>query len=215
MQRFNIYHRKDGRWEGRIARGKKHNGSRKYQYIFGNSKEQVCSKIIQIRNSEQKNNCSIEFESIFNEWISSAKHRVKESTLSNYILKANKHILPFFGSKGISAITSDYVYAFIQDKQKKGLSNRYILDILIVLKSVFKYAVRIYHIYNPMDGVIMPKRGNTEIRLLEKAEQEELQKYISVNKNHTTMGIALSMTTGIRIGELCALQWKDIDLGKH
>lgn len=215
MQRFNIYHRKDGRWEGRIARGKKHNGRRKFQYIFGNSKEQVRSKILQIRNSEQKNNCIIKYESIFNEWLSSTKHRVKESTLSNYILKANKHILPFFGSKGISAITSDDVYAFIQDKQKSGLSNRYILDILIILKSIFKYAVRIYHIYNPMDGVIMPKRASTEIRMLEKTELEELQNYISANKNHTTMGIALTMATGIRIGELCALQWKDIDLEKR
>ena len=50
---------------------------------------------------------------------------------------------------------------------------------------------------------------------METSEQEELRRYISENRNNTTMGIALTMSTGIRIGELCALQWQDIDLEKH
>ena len=41
MTRYNIYRRKDGGWEGRIPRGKKPNGKRKFKYIFGISKEQV------------------------------------------------------------------------------------------------------------------------------------------------------------------------------
>ena len=40
-----IYKRKDGRWEGRISRGKKDNGQRKFRYIFGKSKEQVHNKM--------------------------------------------------------------------------------------------------------------------------------------------------------------------------
>ena len=144
-----------------------------------------------------------------------AKHRVKESSLSNYRLKADKHILPAFGSMKISAVSSEDIYAFIENKQQCGLSNRYILDILIVLKSVFKYAVKTYHIYNPMDGITMPKKGNPEIKLLESFEIKQLERYISENRNNTTMGIALTMNTGIRIGELCALQWRDIDLEKR
>ena len=45
MTRYNIYRRKDGRWEGRIPRGKKSNGKRKFKYIFGISKEQVRKKM--------------------------------------------------------------------------------------------------------------------------------------------------------------------------
>lgn len=154
-------------------------------------------------------------QEIFNEWLCSAKHRVKESTLSNYRLKANKHILPVFGFKKISAVSSEDIYSFIENKQDNGLSNRYIQDILIVMKSAFKYAVRTYHICNPMDGIIMPKKRNTEIRILESHEQQQLEKYISENRNNTTLGVALTMNTGIRIGELCALQWGDIDLEKR
>lgn len=54
-----------------------------------------------------------------------------------------------------------------------------------------------------------------EITLLDGKEQADLQEYISHNQNKATLGVALSMTTGIRIGELCALQWQDIDLEKR
>jgi len=46
MERFNIYYRKcDDRWEGRISRGRRKNGKRRFKYIFGHSKEEVKSKI--------------------------------------------------------------------------------------------------------------------------------------------------------------------------
>ena len=54
-----------------------------------------------------------------------------------------------------------------------------------------------------------------EIQLLDETEQNILQQYIAENQNKTTLGIALSMSTGIRIGELCALQWGDINLEKR
>ena len=47
MERLNIYHRKDGRWEGRISRGKKDNGQRKLRYIFGWSVPHNVDKILQ------------------------------------------------------------------------------------------------------------------------------------------------------------------------
>ena len=216
MKRYNIYHRKDGRWEGRIPRGKTDNGKRKFKYIFGKSKEQVRKKIEQIRNSESKNNkCTQTFSDLFTEWYSSIKHRVKESTAANYSMKVNKHILPIFGNKNISDISANDIYAFIELKQKDGLSNRYISDIVILMKTFFKYAVRTYHIFNPMDGISLPKKKTSEINLLDEPEQKKLQEYISNNHNLTTLGIALSMSTGIRIGELCGLQWKDIDLEKR
>lgn len=215
MERFNIYHRKDGRWEGRISRGKRKNGRRKYQYFFGRSREQVCRKMKEVRSSEMTADCSVTVKALSEEWFSAFKHRVKESTLANYRLKLEKHILPSFGKNCLSTIKSEDIYRFIDNKQKDGLSNRYIADILIVMKSIFKYAVNIYHIYNPMTGITMPKKTNPEIKLLESSEEKELEKYISEHKNNTTLGVALTMNTGLRIGELCALQWKDIDLKKR
>lgn len=68
---------------------------------------------------------------------------------------------------------------------------------------------------NPLDGITLPKQQKPEIKLLDEKQQAKIQHYIAENPNHSTLGIALSMSTGIRIGELCALQWEDIDLEKR
>ena len=213
---MNLYYRKDGRWEGRISRGKKKNGKRKFQYIISRNKEDVISRINMIRQSEQNyQSCYKTLDTVFYEWFNTVKYHIKESTASNYRMKAEKHILPSFGEKLIDSITQKDIYNFIDQKRKDRLSDRYIADIIILIKGIFKYSVKTYHIFNPMEGLVLPKRKNTEIQLLDSSEQSKLQEYISKNQNLGTLGTALSYSTGIRIGELCALQWKDIDFEKR
>lgn len=216
MPKLNIYHRRDGRWEGRISRGKKENGKRKYQYVIARTRDAVVKKMEDIRQSEQpKGQCTKTVSVLFSEWYRSIQHRVKESTIANYTMKAQKHILPNFGNKSVDSIVQSDIYSFIEAKQNEGLSSRYVSDIIILMKTIYKYAARTYHVFNPMDGVVLPKKKSPEIDLLDNAEQAKLQQYINHNQNKSTLGVALSISTGIRIGELCALQWKDIDLEKR
>lgn len=210
---MNIYQRRDGRFEGRISRGKHSNGTRRFQYFFGKTKEDVREKMTKERR--KRSNYPLTVTQLFGKWHQSIRHKVKESTAANYYLKANKHILPAFGNKLAESIEDTEIYAFIESKQQADLSNRYISDMLIVMKSMFKYAVRTYHIYNPMECIEMPRAKTPEITLFDEYEQAKLQQYIAHNQNKATLGVALSMTTGIRIGELCALQWQDIDLEKR
>ena len=126
-----------------------------------------------------------------------------------------KHILPVYANDDITDIKQSNIYQFIRKKQDSGLSNRYISDILVLMKSVFKYAVRTYRIFNPMEGLVMPKKEKTEIRLLTEAEEKRLMQIVMTDQNLTTLGIALAKMTGLRIGELCALKWADIDLEKR
>ena len=78
MTRYNIYRRKDGRWEGRIPRGKKPNGKRKFKYIFGISKEQVRKKMEEFLNLEaqQSNDCTKTISALFTEWYNNVVHSV-------------------------------------------------------------------------------------------------------------------------------------------
>lgn len=131
------------------------------------------------------------------------------------MMKADKHILPAFGEQIVSDLTANQIYDFIAEKQKAGFSLRYIADIVIMMKTIFKYAVRTYQIFNPLDGITLPKKKSPEIQLLDETEQKTLQQYIGEHQNRSTLGAALSMSTGLRIGELCPLQWKDIDLEKR
>ena len=175
----------------------------------------MSSFIILHQNENPTGHCIKTVSVIFGEWYQSVKHKVKESTASNYVMKANKHILPQFGTMIVDDISPSDIYAFIDKKQEEGLSNRYISDIIILMKSIYKFAVNTYQISNPISGISLPKKKNVEIKLLNQNEQEKLQKYISINQNPTTLGIALAMSTGVRIGELAALQWEDVDLEKR
>lgn len=213
---MNIYLRKDGRYESRVPNGKRGDGKRAFLYVLARTKEQCIERVQAICHQRKPQGyCNLTVTDLFLEWHCSILHRVKESTAANYNMKAQKHILPAFGDTIVSKVTTNHIYRFISEKQKAGFSHRYIADIVVLLKTLFKYAVRTYQISNPMDGVIMPKRKTPEIQLLDEDEQKTLQKYIGQHQNRSTLGIAIALTGGMRIGEICPLQWRDVDLEKR
>lgn len=215
MKGLNIYQRKDGRFEGRIVTGII-DGKRKYKAFFGKTADEVMDKMDDYRASQFVPTAQgLSFSTVFTEWLHSISYRIKESTLANYLLKADKHILTVFGNEDTFQISQNSICQFISDKRNSGLSNRYITDILILMKSVFKYASRTYHISNPMDGLTMPKKEKTEVLLLAPELEKKLMRILLANPTLTNAGIVLARMTGLRIGELCALQWKDIDLEKR
>ena len=214
MSRLNIYARKDGRFEGRIYLGRDENGKRRYKSYYGPTAEEVQRKyeLAQFSFTPNEAVTKMTVSKLASEWLLSVKNRIKESTLANYRLKLVKHILPCFGALGICSLGSRDIYAFIDHKIAAGLSVRYVSDILVLMKSLFKYAAKEYSIKNVFDGIAMPKKQQSEVRLLSTDEEGRLKAYITDNPSLVCMGIALTMYTGLRIGELCALQWSDIDL---
>ncbi len=212
---YNIYRRQDGRWEGRISKGKKTNGQYSYKSIYGNSKKDVETKITNYYRQSAEIETSITVEEAFIEWMKNNKYRIKESTYANYHMKYEKHIANEFGKLNLQDLSSEELTKFIERKKESGLSVRYISDILVLIKGLYKFASKVYGIHNPIAFFQLPKKKKTEINILNDSQQQLLQRYIQENESLTTMGIALSMTTGIRIGELCALKWADIDLKKR
>lgn len=92
---------------------------------------------------------------------------------------------------------------------------RYLSDIMVLFKSVFRYASREYRIRNVLDGIVLPKKNKPEIAVMNKEQQLRIEKYLDKHPSVTSVGISISMYMGLRIGEVCALQWKDIDLEKR
>lgn len=217
MGGLSIYARKDGRYEGRVYLGKDNSGKRKYRSYYGSSAAEVERKY---NNTEARYIPSPEItqmtvKRLAEEWLFSAASRIKESTMANYRMKMEKHIIPAFGGTNIVSIRSADIYSFINSKIEGRLSVRYVSDILVLMKSIFKYAAREYGIKNVFDGITMPKRTPGEVKLLSPAEQNTLKNYISIAPSRVGLGIALAMYMGLRIGELCALRWEDIDLQKR
>ena len=216
MNRFNIFKRRDGRWEARIYDTFSKHSQKIQKYLYARTKADCERRAISyMQNESVKITPDYTFRTICEQWRQDALHRVKASTMANYVMKLNKHISPYFDKFSINRITQDVIYDFINVKITGGLSHRYISDIIILLKNILKYAARIYRFPNPCQGIILPKCKPNEVRLLDGSEQSTLRKYLDKTPSKTSLGVSLCMATGIRIGELCALQWKDIDLEKR
>lgn len=207
------YQRKDGRWECRISLGSV-NGKRKYKSYYGATKQEAEYKMMLDCQAVQHHAAVTEMtvKDLSTEWLYVTRNRIKESTAANYRMKLDKHILPDFGDISVAMLAAKDIYAFIESKLKSGLSARYVTDIIVLLKSIYRYASREYAVRNVLDGIVLPKKKRTEVKVLNKEQQRSLSAYLNSNQNPTNLGVALSLYTGVRIGELCALQWQDIDI---
>lgn len=216
MHKYNVYKRKDRRYEIRVSLDKDENGKRKYKSFYGKTPEEAKYKLkFALQNIERTSEITeLTVKEVSYEWLRIILSRVKESTLANYKMKIEKHIIPIFGDFKCYELKTKDVYNFI-DEKKKNLSIRYISDILVLLKSIFKYASREYNFKNPLDNLVMPKIEKTEVKILSKPEQIKLEKYLKNNNSLTSLAIKLSLYMGLRIGEICALKWADIDFKKR
>lgn len=114
---MNLYLRKDGRYESKVPNGRKSDGKRAFLYVLARTKEQCIERVQAICQQKRlQGYCSLTVSELFSEWHRSILHRVKESTAANYTMKADKHILPAFGDRVVSSVTTDHIYDFIADR---------------------------------------------------------------------------------------------------
>lgn len=205
-----IYLRKDGRYEARIALGKDNTGKRQYRSVYGKTVEEAERKLFAVSTHDYEIT-EITVKEITLEYITALKPQIKESTLANYRMKAEKHIITVFGEEKCRDMTANKVTEFINNKIRHGLSARYVADIVVLLKGIFRYASRVHNIRNPLDGIKAPKCNKADVTVLSKGEQARLLQYATSNSDLRSLGVVTAMYTGIRIGELCALKWGDID----
>ena len=210
------YERKDGRFEARLCIGKDNSGKRVTKSFYGRTADEALEKMYGFKRTLNIGSLTeMTVRELCYEWLSVVQSRIKPSTLANYRMKLEKHIIPTFSGILCHQLTRQDVYAFIGRKLESGLSARYVADIVVLLKSVFKYARREHNIAYVFDDIIMPKCVPPQVRLLDADQQKSLKAYISKDLDLTKLGIMLSLTLGLRLGEVCGLQWKDIDLQKR
>lgn len=213
----NIYKRKDGRWEGRYKNGFKSDGKTKYSSVYGKSYAEVRSALVQKRVQIQNEApvCRLKFGEIVQMWLKSLKNTVKESTYANYLMKAEKHILSRLGGISYDKLTVEILNDFVAKRLESGLSAKYVSDISVLIKSATKFAHRQYGYADKAEFMSLPKKEKpAEKRLLNSSEQNILTTQLMNDINPSNAGILLSATTGMRIGELCALKWSDFDFEK-
>lgn len=220
----NIYKRKDGRWEGRYIKFYDGGGKAKYGYLYGKTYTDVKSKLRDIQSDlkygiNSTTHSSLEYSEILTAWLQSNRINVKESTYMRYKQLIEKHIAPSLGKYQLSRISSQLVERFVDDKLrngrldgKGGLSPKTVTDIITIIKSSMEYAS--YHGFSVSCNLsrLSVKKKDKEMRVLTTQEQKNLTCILLFKTDLSKLGILLSLYTGIRIGELCALRWENLSI---
>lgn len=210
----NIYQRKDKRWEGRYLKCRKMDGSIQYGYIYGKSYTEVKEQMHYyhaLKFSQPYSSMTISQAAAI--WLDRKATHVKPSTFATYDTILRCQILPQLGKQKIFEVSPQTVDQFLSDKRKEGGSPKYVYDILGILKSVLLLVEREYGLPNPAKYSHVPKsKPSAAIRVFTRQEQKCLETYLLRRYDTRSLGILLCLYTGMRIGELCALQWNDISI---
>lgn len=211
----NIYKRKDGRWEARLLIEKG-----KYRYFYGKTYKdaklkmrlfQENAKLHKEKQAEQKTNAYLLLEGWLQKQVT--LKNVKPLTYESYYHCMNKHILPFFQNEQTNKITMDTVSQFtktlgenelLADTSKKKIFTIFKIALKEILKDELNSA-SILAIVKP------PKLETREVEIFSIKEQRCLEACALQSQDQRALGIILCLYTGIRLGELCALTWGDID----
>ena len=146
-------------------------------------------------------------------WLSAKSSRLKASSCAKYRAEMDNHIKPYFKNKQLCEITTEKINAFTQMLLcEKGLSAKTVRAVLTLFRSVFIYTERRTGQKPQMLEIVYPKECKRTVRVLNENEEEILMKCLAREMNLDKFGIYLSLRTGMRIGEVCALRWRDIPL---
>lgn len=219
----NIYKRKDNRWEGRYKKGVDEFGKVKFGYVYGYTYKETKEKLVEEKNKFQKNMIlerKINMAYVSEQWLCKEYLIVKQSTYAKYYAIVHKHILPYLGTNNISNIDSSTINAYLTQKLRNGridkkgpLSPKTVRDIFTILKSILQFAEEEYGFKNIRKNAVLPKKIPSDISVLSKKECLKLEQYsLEDLSDYRRIGLYLCLYTGMRIGEICALRWRDIDL---
>lgn len=206
----NIYKRRDKRWEGRFIAARKPDGKAVYHSVYGHSYAEVREKL---RENIKKHNFCLQGENntfafYCRQWLDTAKLKCKPSTQNTYYNICRLHILPQIGEIEIKQISILHINRLLSEKS--SLAPKTLSDILRVIKAILSFAESCGCAAPINLQSISVRVPSQSMRVLSVEEQKRLTMVLLENNSLYGMGIFLALSTGIRIGELCALKRCDL-----
>ncbi len=217
----NIRKRKDGRWEGRyyIQRSEtgKHVQRSVYARSYGEVKEKLSTAKISQKEVAKKNKSGTEvfFEQVAEEWLACIQREKRHSTYVKYRLIYRKHLCEKLGNLTFSELNNESLAETFQSKENEACSESLQKSISCVLNQIFSYAISHYQIQLSHYTFPRYKIRTKPIEVLNRSEQTKLLQHLYGEMDICKLGIVICISTGLRLGELCALKWKDIDFEEN
>ena len=152
-------------------------------------------------------------------WLGEVRQTRKASTYVKYSMVYRVHLEPVLREVKASGI-QDALDALGREKIFDHLSESIRKSICCVLNQIVKFASRQHQItiltIPVWDKLVFPeKKGNKPVEVLSWKEQAGLLPILFQKMDKAKMAVLLCLHTGLRLGELCALKWKDIDFGNR
>ena len=208
-----VYLRKDGLWEARYVKEIDALGKKKYGSVYAHScreakekRQAALDNILLYRAPSGPRDLTV--ERLVREWLYVNRSRLKASSVRRYEGFAKNHILPCLGKRSALGCGTVAIHEFALGRLEEGLSVVTVNAILVFLHSCFKHGQSQYRI--PMPEMVYFPRERREMRVLTLCEQIRLEKHLLCETDVYKLGVLLTLYTGLRIGELCALRWSDV-----
>ena len=222
-----VRQRKDGRWEGRVVIGYDEKGLPRTKNVLAKTKRECQEKLKQLRETVTGSKTEkVRPEMPFGEWLdfwyqNYVKPQIRPTTQANYEAKIYQHIIPELGKIPLNQLAQKDLQQFyarmktggrlIRTEQfGKGLSDSMVRGLHAACRSALEKAVQEELIRtNPAVGCKLPPKRGREMQVL---SPEELQRFlIQAQAEGYYELFLLDLCTGLRRGELLALQWDDLD----
>lgn len=223
-----IWQRKDGRWEGRYKVLNSNKNENIYRSIYGHTYEEVKEKLSQakynavcqkekqeiVRQQKSEDNIcvAVTFSQAAEEWLAEIADKRKYSTYIKYNTVYITHLAGLVGSWHLSVSTAQEFQLKIFDHLSKDVKSESLQkSICGVTNQILEFVNKKYLVgIPPLRGLTFkPKKKIAQT--LSKAEQAKLLFYIYQELDKFKFAVLLCLYTGLRLGELCALKWTDID----
>lgn len=176
--------------------------------------------------TDNKNSCSRrenyekEQTMLYKDWLNKwlelyIKGSTKERTYYKYRQQTEKYIIPSLGDYDVNDLSAFTLQRFSVSLAEQNLSLSSVNFIIAVLKASLKQGVFLGVIDKQFaDVIVRPKMRTGKVICFGKEEQRKIEKYILEKQQAHLFGILLCLYSGLRIGELLALTWEDVDLQK-
>ncbi|HVB23564.1 MAG TPA: tyrosine-type recombinase/integrase [Ktedonobacteraceae bacterium] len=205
-----IYQRSDGRWVASISLD-----NRKRKTFYGKTRKEVQEKL-RVALNEQKQGILATgpqqtVKQYLENWLEEVhKATIRPSTYRSYRSALDNRIFPAIGHIPLQKLTAQRVQALYSQLLSSGLAEKSVRNTHGLLHKAFDNAVRWGLVSrNICDSVSQPRRIRHEIQPL---TIEQARRLIEAAQGHSLEGLlTVTVATGMRLGELLALHWQDVD----
>lgn len=208
----NIRKRKDGRWEARYRI--LINGEKKYRSIYGKSYAEVKQKICDIKDSDDGQYVLVEelgemisLNNLSKLWFAEIETAFKYSTYCKYLEIYEQYLKKTLGKRPAIEIDSDLVAKTISSQLSLSIHK----SIYCVLNQMLRYGSLHFNLPIIHLQPYAAAKDVHPIEVLSLTEQKKLLDYLYTDMDHCKLGIIICLSIGLRLGEICALKWTDID----